>query len=101
MITNKMMTQIATSFLLAILVFGSGAAQTTNAAQLQAGHTVAICGDSIAEQKQYSLFMDNPFAKTFASVEKTVWEQQAFETPGVKNILHSLPDGIACCRRKK
>jgi lysophospholipase L1-like esterase len=59
MITNKMVTQIATNFLLAILVFGSGAAQTTNAAQLQAGDAVAICGDSITEQKQYSVFMED------------------------------------------
>lgn len=37
-------------------------------------------------------FMDNPFAEPFAFVDKVVREQQAFETPGVKNILHNLPE---------
>ena len=37
-------------------------------------------------------FMDNPFAEPFATVDKAVREQQAFETPAVKNILHNLPE---------
>ncbi|MEI9960460.1 MAG: hypothetical protein WDM76_04795 [Limisphaerales bacterium] len=37
-------------------------------------------------------FMDNPFSEAFASVDKVVREQQAFETPAVKNILHNLPE---------
>jgi lysophospholipase L1-like esterase len=37
-------------------------------------------------------FMDNPFAKAFASVDKAVREQQAFEGPAVNNFLHNFPD---------
>lgn len=56
---NKMRMQIATGLLLAALFFATGAAQTTTSAQLQAGDTVAICGDSITEQKQYSVFIED------------------------------------------
>ena len=37
-------------------------------------------------------FMDNPFAEAFASVDKVIREQQAFETPATKSILYSLPE---------
>lgn len=37
-------------------------------------------------------FLDNPFAEAFASVDKVVREQQAFETPAVKSILYNLPE---------
>ncbi|HEY1489453.1 MAG TPA: hypothetical protein VGF90_00320, partial [Verrucomicrobiae bacterium] len=37
-------------------------------------------------------FMDNPFAETFASVDKAVREQQAWEGPAVNNFLHNLPE---------
>jgi lysophospholipase L1-like esterase len=51
---------------------------------------------SAAELKQginlAAEFMDNPFAEAFASVDKIVREQQAFETPAVKSILYSLPE---------
>jgi hypothetical protein len=37
-------------------------------------------------------FLDNPFVEAFTSVDKSVREQQSFETPAVKSMLHSLPD---------
>jgi len=37
-------------------------------------------------------FMDNPFAEAFASVDKVIREQQAFETAATKIILYSLPE---------
>jgi lysophospholipase L1-like esterase len=37
-------------------------------------------------------FMDNPFAEAFASVDKVIREQQAFETPATKSILYCLPE---------
>jgi len=37
-------------------------------------------------------FMDNPFAEAFASVDKAVREQQAWEGPAVNNFLHNLPE---------
>ncbi len=37
-------------------------------------------------------FMDNPFAPAFNAVDAAVRKQQAFETPTVKNILHSVPE---------
>jgi hypothetical protein len=37
-------------------------------------------------------FMDNPFAETFASVDKAVREQQAWEGPAANNFLHNLPE---------
>jgi lysophospholipase L1-like esterase len=46
-------------------------------------------------------FMDNPFAKAFATVDHTVREQQAFETPAVKSILHSLSDGYSLLPEEK
>ncbi len=36
-------------------------------------------------------FPDNPFSEPFAKVEAAVKAQQAFETPGTKVYLHSLP----------
>lgn len=36
-------------------------------------------------------FPDNPFNESFAKVEAAVKAQQAFETPGTKIYLHSLP----------
>jgi len=36
-------------------------------------------------------FPDNPFNESFARVETAVKAQQAFETPGTKIYLHSLP----------
>src|SRR5882757_532963 len=59
MMTNKIMRQTGTGFLLAALVFGTSAMRTAVAAQLQAGDMVAICGDSITEQKQYSVFIED------------------------------------------
>ncbi|MEI9960459.1 MAG: SGNH/GDSL hydrolase family protein [Limisphaerales bacterium] len=45
--------------LLAILVLGASLAQALLAEQLQSGDSVAICGDSITEQKQYSVFIED------------------------------------------
>jgi hypothetical protein len=36
--------------------------------------------------------MDNPFTEAFASVDRAVREQQAFEGPAVNNFLHNFPD---------
>lgn len=46
-------------------------------------------------------FMDNPFVETFGSVDKVVREQQAFETPAVKNILYTLPEWSALLPEEK
>ena len=35
-------------------------------------------------------FLDNPFSGPFAAVEKVIQEQQEFEVPAVKGMLHSL-----------
>ena len=59
MMTNKMVRKTGTGFLLAALVFGTSSARTALAAQLRAGDMVAICGDSITEQKQYSVFIED------------------------------------------
>jgi len=37
-------------------------------------------------------FLDNPFSQPFAQVETAIKAQQNFETPGIKSLLHSLPD---------
>ena len=50
---------ISVRFLLAALFFSASPVQMATAAQLQAGDTVAICGDSITEQKQYSVFIED------------------------------------------
>jgi len=36
-------------------------------------------------------FLDNPFSGPFAKVEEVIAKKQAFETPAVKTLLHSLP----------
>lgn len=36
-------------------------------------------------------FLNNPFSEPFAQVRKAVQEQQNFETPLVKSLLHNLP----------
>jgi lysophospholipase L1-like esterase len=59
MMTNEMIRQTGISLLLAALVFGTSSARTASAAQLQAGDAVAICGDSITEQKLYSVFIED------------------------------------------
>ncbi|HKW30858.1 MAG TPA: hypothetical protein VJT54_16110, partial [Verrucomicrobiae bacterium] len=46
-------------------------------------------------------FMDNPFAEAFASVDKIVRQQQAFETPAVKSILYNLPQWSALLPKEK
>jgi lysophospholipase L1-like esterase len=35
-------------------------------------------------------FQDNPFSEPFARVEEVVKQKQAFETPAIKTLLHSL-----------
>ncbi|HEV3417157.1 MAG TPA: SGNH/GDSL hydrolase family protein [Pirellulales bacterium] len=37
-------------------------------------------------------FLDNPFSEPFQQVENVIHRQQEFETPLVKNLLHSIPD---------
>src|SRR5204862_6120992 len=38
-------------------------------------------------------FLDgNPFAEAFAQREQLIAQQQVFETPAVKTLLHSLPE---------
>ncbi len=39
-----------------------------------------------------AVFLDNPFRDAFAAVDAAVKAQQAYETPAVKSMLHSLPD---------
>ena len=36
-------------------------------------------------------FLDNPFSEPFAKVEEVIRQKQAFETPAIKTLLHSLP----------
>jgi lysophospholipase L1-like esterase len=36
-------------------------------------------------------FLDNPFSEPFAKVEGLVKQQQAYETPAIKTLLHSMP----------
>src|SRR5258706_579001 len=57
--TNKTLTRRATAFLLAALMFSGHLPQVAMAAQLQAGDTVAVCGDSITEQRMYSVFIED------------------------------------------
>jgi len=59
MMTNKMATRVTASFLLTALFFGTSSVQTAAAAQLRARDSVAICGDSITEQKIYSVFIED------------------------------------------
>lgn len=44
---------------LVMVLFNTGLTPAANAAQLQAGDTLAICGDSITEQKEYSVFIED------------------------------------------
>lgn len=37
-------------------------------------------------------FLDNPFSEPFRKVHESVLRQQRYETPMVKDILHSVPD---------
>jgi lysophospholipase L1-like esterase len=37
-------------------------------------------------------FLDNPFSGPFEKVEAKIRQQQDYETPLVKNLIHSLPD---------
>ena len=46
-------------------------------------------------------FLDNPFAPQFVKVEATVRQQQAYETPLVKNLLHNLPSYIGMLPEQK
>jgi len=39
-----------------------------------------------------AVFLDNPFHDAFAAVDAAVKAQQAYETPAVKSMLHSLAD---------
>ena len=36
-------------------------------------------------------FLDNPFSEPFRAVDHVVRQQQAFETPLVKQLIHDLP----------
>ena len=56
------------------------ASRVFSAAELEAGINLA------------ALFLDNPFREAFATVDAAVKAQQAYETPAVKSMLHSLPD---------
>ncbi|MGH7993127.1 MAG: SGNH/GDSL hydrolase family protein, partial [Limisphaerales bacterium] len=44
---------------LVVMLFNTELTPAANAAQLQAGDTLAICGDSITEQKEYSVFIED------------------------------------------
>src|SRR5260221_8551362 len=59
MTTPKSVIRSLTCLLLAALMAGAGRAQSGNAAGLQAGDSVVICGDSITEQKLYSVFIED------------------------------------------
>jgi len=126
--------------LLSIVTVAAHPLHAQQAGQLKDGDLVAICGDSITEQKDYSVniqsyllmcqpkadlqtvqfgwggetswgesskvfngdelakginlaaeFLQNPFSQPFAQVQQTIREQQNFETPLVKSLLHNLP----------
>src|SRR6267378_3249498 len=59
MTTPKSVIRSLTCLLLAALMAGAGRAQSGSATGLQAGDTVAVCGDSITEQKLYSVFIED------------------------------------------
>jgi lysophospholipase L1-like esterase len=46
-------------------------------------------------------FLDNPFAAQFVKVESVVRQQQAYETPLIKNLLHNLPTYIGMLPEQK
>jgi len=39
-------------------------------------------------------FPDNPFSAPFEAADRAIAQQQAFETPAIKGVLHSLPDWL-------
>ena len=55
----KVTARITVGVGLAMILFNAGSMSAGRAAQLQAGDTVAICGDSITEQKEYSVFTED------------------------------------------
>src|SRR5882757_4460324 len=57
MMTYKRLARVTAALLFAMMLVGRSPAQ--QAGQLQAGDTVAVCGDSITEQKQYSVFIED------------------------------------------
>ncbi|HXR46399.1 MAG TPA: SGNH/GDSL hydrolase family protein [Candidatus Limnocylindrales bacterium] len=59
MTLRKMMARILAGVGLAMILFNAGSMSAGRAAQLQAGDTVAICGDSITEQREYSVFIED------------------------------------------
>src|SRR5258706_13724871 len=59
MMTNRRWTRMTAALLLATLLAGTSPAQSARAGELQAGDTVAVCGDSITEQKLYSVFIED------------------------------------------
>ena len=76
---NRLLLVVKNSAAPNMTVTWGAASKTFTAAQLGKGINLA------AE------FPDNPFSQPFAEEEKAIRQQQEFETPGVKNILHTLP----------
>ncbi len=59
MTPRKLMAQITAGIALVMILFNAGSMSAGRAAQLEAGDTVAICGDSITEQREYSVFIED------------------------------------------
>lgn len=56
---RRILTRIGAGFGLALIFFHPALLAAGPVMQLEAGDTVAICGDSITEQKEYSVFIED------------------------------------------
>jgi hypothetical protein len=66
---------------------------------IKAGDELAICGDSITEQRIYSVFMEDYLlmckpaekVRSIQFVHEAVQAQQGFETPFIKSFVVNIP----------